>query len=96
MDRVEADTEGFVLRDLTLDLCASNVLPPVATPRSLDLAHLRTALWFQAAEPIHRFPHEGRVAGTGGARARLAGVRPVPPARSKTPEVVDFCHDFCH
>jgi hypothetical protein len=55
MDRVEEDTELFVLRDLTLDLCASNLLPAVATPRSLDLAHLRTALWFHATEPIDRF-----------------------------------------
>ncbi len=55
MDRVEEDTELFVLRDLTLDLCASNLVPAVATPRSLDLAHLRTALWFHAAERIDRF-----------------------------------------
>ncbi len=55
MDRVEKDAELFVLRDLTLDLCASNLLPAVATPRSLDLAHLRTALWFHATEPIDRF-----------------------------------------
>jgi hypothetical protein len=55
MGRVEEDTDLFVLRDLTLDLCASNVLPPVATPRSLDLAHLRTAMWFHAADPIDRF-----------------------------------------
>ncbi len=55
MDRVEEDTELFILRDLTLDLCASNLLPAVATPRSLDLAHLRTALWFHATEPIDRF-----------------------------------------
>jgi len=34
---------------------ASNLLPAVATPRSLDLAHLRTALWFHAAERIDRF-----------------------------------------
>jgi hypothetical protein len=27
----------------------------VTTPRSLDLAHLRTALWFHASEPVHRF-----------------------------------------
>ncbi|MBI3490255.1 MAG: hypothetical protein HY047_00400, partial [Acidobacteria bacterium] len=33
----------------------SSVLPPVATPRSLDLAHLRTAPWFHATEPIDRF-----------------------------------------
>ncbi len=55
MDRVEEDSDRFFLRDLTLDLCASNPLPAVATPRSLDLAHLRTALWFHATEPIHRF-----------------------------------------
>ena len=55
MERVETDTELFVLRDLTLDLCTSNSLPAVATPRSLDLVHLRTALWFHASEPIDRF-----------------------------------------
>jgi hypothetical protein len=53
--RVDQDTALFVLRDLTLDLCASNLLPPVVTPRSLDLAHLRTALWFHATERIDRF-----------------------------------------
>lgn len=55
MNRVDADADLFVLRDLTLDLCSSNLLPAVATPRSLDLAHLRTALWFHATEPIERF-----------------------------------------
>jgi len=55
MDRVETDMGLFVLRDLTLELCESNTLPALATPRSLDLAHLRTALWFHAAERIERF-----------------------------------------
>jgi predicted nucleic acid-binding protein len=55
LDRLEQDTSLFVLRDLTLDLCQSHVLPAVNTPRSLDLAHLRTALWFHAAEKIDRF-----------------------------------------
>jgi porphobilinogen deaminase len=55
LERMEQDQECFVLRDLTLDLCASNLLPAVATPRSLDLAHLRTALWFHAADAIERF-----------------------------------------
>ena len=55
MDRVDDDTQVFMLRDLTLDLCASNLLPAIATPRSLDLAHMRTALWFHTAEPITRF-----------------------------------------
>lgn len=55
LDRVDEDQELFALRDLTLDLCESNLLPAIATPRSLDLAHLRTALWFQREAPIARF-----------------------------------------
>lgn len=55
MEGMERDLSLFVLRDLTLDLCQSNALPSVATPRSLDLAHLRTALWFHAEEAIDRF-----------------------------------------
>jgi len=55
LDRVEEDRQLFVLRDLTLDLCDSNLLPAITTPRSLDLAHLRTALWFHADARITRF-----------------------------------------
>lgn len=55
VDRVEQDTSLFLLRDLTLDLCQSTALPAVITPRSLDLGHLRTALWFQTVEAIDRF-----------------------------------------
>lgn len=55
IERVEHDTSFFVLRDLTLDLCQSNLLPAVTTPRSLDLAHLRSALWFHTGERIDRF-----------------------------------------
>jgi hypothetical protein len=55
IERVELDTSLFVLRDLTLDLCQSHLLPAVTTPRSLDLAHLRSALWFHAGEGIDRF-----------------------------------------
>ena len=55
VDRLEQDRSLFTLRDLTLDLCQSNTLPAVATPRSLDLAHLRTALWFHSEENIDRF-----------------------------------------
>jgi hypothetical protein len=55
IERLEQDLSVFTLRDLTLDLCQSNTLPAVTTPRSLDLAHLRTALWFHASEGIDRF-----------------------------------------
>jgi hypothetical protein len=55
LDRLDKDVSLFVLRDLTLDLCLSSVMPAVVTPRSLDLVHLRTALWFHREAPIDRF-----------------------------------------
>ena len=55
VERVKSDASTFTLRDLTLDICSSNVMPAVSTPRSFDLAHLRTALWFHTAEPLDRF-----------------------------------------
>ena len=55
IERVEVDTAAFVLRDVTLDLCQTGPLPPVSTPRSLDLIHLRTALWFHGVLTIDRF-----------------------------------------
>jgi predicted nucleic acid-binding protein len=55
IERVQQDTGLFVLRNLTLDLCQSSLLPAVTTPRSLDLVHLRSALWFHAGERIDRF-----------------------------------------
>ncbi len=53
--KMEEDVDQFLLRDLTLDLCASRAMPAVSTPRSLDLAHLRTALWFHEQEELTRF-----------------------------------------
>jgi hypothetical protein len=55
LQRVRRDTEVFLLRDLTLDLCTGRELPVVSTPRSLDLGHLRTALWFHRQQPLTRF-----------------------------------------
>jgi hypothetical protein len=49
------DMEQFLLRNLTLDLCNSMTMPVVTTPRSLDLAHLRTALWFHQQNKLDRF-----------------------------------------
>ena len=46
VDALEQDVSRFLLRDLTLDLCASLVIPAVATPRSLDLAHLERRCGF--------------------------------------------------
>ena len=55
LEQLERDLDQFVLRDLTLDLCRAGPMPVVSTPRSLDLAHLRTALWFHARDPLARF-----------------------------------------
>jgi hypothetical protein len=55
LGRLESDTDCFLLSDLTLDICKSNIMPAVSTPRSLDLVHLRTALAFNSIEPIDRF-----------------------------------------
>ncbi len=52
LERVRLDAEVFMLRDLTADLCFDASMPAVSTPRSLDLAHLRTALWFQRQAPL--------------------------------------------
>jgi len=53
--RISADIEQFTLRDFTLDLCDALPIPAVTTPRSLDMAHLRTAAWFHALAPLSRF-----------------------------------------
>lgn len=82
VETVEADTELFVLRDLTLDLCTSNTLPAVATPRSLDVAHLRTALWFHASAPIDRFVTMDAVQA---AAAKELGLPTSPGAVARTP-----------
>jgi hypothetical protein len=49
------DMEQFQLRHLTLDLCESRTMPAVSTPHSLDLVHLRTALWFDEQAKLTRF-----------------------------------------
>jgi hypothetical protein len=55
LSQLATDISVFALRDLTLDLCHSRTMPVVSTPRSLDLAHLRTAVWFHSREPLTRF-----------------------------------------
>lgn len=55
LDRLRDDMDEFELRELTRDLCLSRVMPMVSTPRSSDLAHLRTALWFHGSRALTRF-----------------------------------------
>ncbi|MBF0492972.1 MAG: PIN domain-containing protein [Deltaproteobacteria bacterium] len=53
--RLHQDVESFVLKDLSLDLALNRVYPPLKTPRTLDLIHLRTALWFQQNYELKAF-----------------------------------------
>lgn len=46
-DAIAGEIQKMLLKDFTLDLCLNTQFPTVKTPRSLDLAHLRTALWFK-------------------------------------------------
>lgn len=54
-ERLDEDIESFLLRDFTLDLARPLTIPPISLPRSLDLAHLLTALSFHNEGPIDRF-----------------------------------------
>ncbi len=40
------DKSGFLLMDLSLDLTLTGTFPPARMPKTSDLAHIRTALWF--------------------------------------------------
>ena len=53
--QVDDDSASFALAPATLDLCASQVMPTITTPRTLDLIHLRTALWFHEQHALTAF-----------------------------------------
>lgn len=55
LGQVAEDMRAFTLRDVGLDLCTDPTLPAVTTPRSLDLAHLRTAVWFHRRQRLDGF-----------------------------------------
>lgn len=47
--------EHFMLLNVTPDLCFNNQFPVVSTPRSSDLIHLRSALWFAENRSLEKF-----------------------------------------
>lgn len=55
MQQLKSDRELFLLREVTADLCLTGTFPPVQTPRTQDLVHLRTALWFQSHGGLAHF-----------------------------------------
>ena len=46
IQRIQVDVHGFYFKDLTFDLLFTQIFPAIRTPKSADLVHLRTALWF--------------------------------------------------
>ncbi len=55
LGRMDEDEDVFVIRDVTPDLCRAAPMPAVVTPRSLDLVHLRSALWFASESGLDQF-----------------------------------------
>lgn len=50
-----AHASYFTVREPSLELSLSNRFPAVTTPKSADLIHLRTALWFHENEALDLF-----------------------------------------
>lgn len=46
MENLSADRDEFVLKNVDESICNESEYPITCIPRSLDLVHLRTALWF--------------------------------------------------
>jgi hypothetical protein len=52
--QLRLDQSRMVLKELSMDLCVG-AFPSVRIPRSSDLLHLRTALWFQSRGKLAKF-----------------------------------------
>ena len=50
----------FVVREPSLEICLSNRFPGMTTPKSADLIHLRTALWFMDNGGLQKFITRGK------------------------------------
>ncbi|HCU25240.1 MAG TPA: hypothetical protein DF383_09490 [Deltaproteobacteria bacterium] len=55
MTMLQKESGQFQLCDLTPDLCLTGQFPVVRLPRTSDLVHLRTALWFHQKSPLQGF-----------------------------------------
>lgn len=47
LERLKLDKEIFLIKEASLEVCTMSGFPALSTPRSADLLHLRTALWFK-------------------------------------------------
>lgn len=55
MDRLKDDREIFLLKEVTMDICLTGNFPPIRTPKTSDLIHLRSAMWFHADGGLDSF-----------------------------------------
>lgn len=55
MDRMKDDREIFLLKEVTMDICLTGNFPPIRTPKTSDLIHLRSAMWFHADGGLDSF-----------------------------------------
>lgn len=55
LKKLKVDVHKFVLKDVAMDVCLTGTFPPVQIPRSNDLIHLRTAMWFMAHHALEAF-----------------------------------------
>jgi PIN domain nuclease of toxin-antitoxin system len=55
ISQLEIDIEKFILCDLTLDISMNYKFPTISSPKSSDLVHLRTALWFHEQNSLKYF-----------------------------------------
>ena len=46
IERIRSDVEGFQVKELSHDQLFTRIFPAIRTPKSADLVHLRTAVWF--------------------------------------------------
>jgi len=53
--KLARDIDQFITRDLTSDICLSGQFPAIKTPKTADLLHIRTALWFKANGGLSKF-----------------------------------------
>lgn len=55
MERLKEDTDTFILKEVDLDIVQLCRFPAVSLPKTSDLIHLRTALWFKEEINLEAF-----------------------------------------
>lgn len=46
-EKLKSDAEIYCIKEFSIELALTTIFPAVSLPKSLDLIHIRTALWFR-------------------------------------------------